>query len=153
MIYSIIRSSRLAAPAQEVWEHATSLSSIQAELRPLLRMTWPRAANGIALDDPDVPLHEPLFPSWILLFGLFPVDRMDLTLTEVGPGHRFVEESRPTLLRSWRHERGVVPDGAGCVVTDSLQLQAPLFGGLVAWFVSLLFDHRHRRLRALFGAA
>jgi hypothetical protein len=39
-------------------------------------------------------------------------------------GH-FVEESRLASARVWRHERTVEPEGAGCRVTDRLDLQPP----------------------------
>lgn len=153
MVHTVTRSCRLRAPPGEVWRCATSMPEVDREMRPILRMTWPREADARALDDPGVPVGEPLFTSWILLFGVLPVDRMRVTLAEVEPGRRFVERSTPAVLRSWRHAREVAPDGEGCRVTDTLELEAPAFGGAVAAFVGWFFSHRHRRLRARFGAA
>lgn len=150
---TVTRSSRLAAPAERVWAHATSMASITREMAPWLRMTFPPEAAGVALDDPRVRLGEPLFTSWVLLLGVVPVERMDLTLAELDPGRRFVEQSRTRVLKGWRHERRVEPDGDGCVVTDTLTLTPPVgaLAGPLEWFVGRFFEHRHRRLRALFG--
>jgi hypothetical protein len=115
-------------------------------------MTAPPAARERGLD--EAPVGEVLFRSWVLLFGLLPVERMDLVIEALEPGRRFVEASRVLVLRAWRHERTVEPDGPdACVVTDRLT-PAPrlaLLGPLVRAFVALFFDHRHRRLRRLFG--
>ena len=153
----VTRESELAAPASVVWRHATTMSEINRELSPLMRMTYPAEAAGQSLSSASVPLGEPLFVSWVLLFGLIPIERMSLRIVELGPEQRFVEESRLTLLSYWRHERSVGPagSGSGCLVRDRLTLEPRLPGvsGLIAAFVGILFRHRHRRLKRLFGVA
>jgi ligand-binding SRPBCC domain-containing protein len=149
--------SRLAASAEDVWRRAVTPEGINDELRPWLRMTMPPALRGRTID--DVPLGRRLGRSWLLLFGLIPVDYDDLTLAERGPGMRFLERSTLFSMRAWQHERDVVSDGQGCQVTDRLtfELRRPLerlpglrrlSGAIVAW----LFRHRHRRLAKRFGA-
>jgi hypothetical protein len=105
----------------------------------------------------DVPLGEPLGRSWILLFGLLPVDYDDLTLAERGPGLRFLERSALLSMRRWQHEREVKPTSEGCEITDKLtfELRGPLAilpgsGRLAPAIVGWLFRHRHRRLIAWF---
>lgn len=57
-------------------------------------------------------------------------------------------------LRSWRHERSVRAEGAGCVLEDRLTAvpRLPGFGWVARALVRLTFRHRHRRLAARFGA-
>ena len=145
-------STRLAAPAERVWEFAVSEEGINYELRPWLRMTMPRGIEpGMTID--DAPLGEPLGRSWLLLARFLPVDFDALQLAERGPGMRFLERSRLGSARSWQHEREVVPRGEyACEITDrlALELRAPLaaVGGrrLAERIVRALFRHRHRRL-------
>ena len=106
----------------------------------------------------DVPLGEPLGRSWILLFGLVPVDYDDLELAERGPGLRFQERSTMLSMTSWEHERTVEPAGEGCEVTDRLtfKLRRPLAAvpgsaRLARAIVARLFGHRHRRLARHWG--
>ncbi len=144
-------------PAERAWALATSFTGINAEFRPLLRMTVPPGARGLNLD--EVPVGPPIGRSWILLFGLFPVDYDDLCLVEVEVPRRFLERSRTLAFGLWQHERVVeaAPAGAdapGCSVTDRLvfRLKSPLdrlpgAGSLAQLIVGALFSYRHRRLR------
>src|SRR6266446_2498174 len=70
--------SALSAPRDRVWAWVTSVEGISRELSPIVRMTTPRGVKRIG----DVPIEpgKPLFRSWILLFGIIPIDRSDLTL-------------------------------------------------------------------------
>ena len=112
-------STRLPAPAADVWARAVGEEGINDELRPMLRMTMPAALRGRTID--DVPTGERLGRSWILLGGVLPVDYDDLRLAELEPGRRFQERSSMAALRVWTHERKVEPHGDGaCVVTDRL---------------------------------
>lgn len=149
-------TSDLAAPAPEVWAHASSMAGVNDELRPWVRMTHPADATDLA--SVDVPLGEVIIHSWLLAFGVVPFDRHALGLDEVhddgAAGGAFVEESTSWLQRRWRHERTVVARGSGCVVTDRLVVQprAPV-GRLVRPVIAALFRHRHRRLVQRFGGA
>jgi hypothetical protein len=131
---------------------------INDELRPLLRMTMPPSLRGKAIS--EVPLGEPLGRSWILLFGLVPVDYDDLGLAERGPGFRFLERSKMLSMSSWEHERTVAPAEAGCEVTDRLTFRprgplaaVPGFARLAHAIVARLFAHRHRRLAAYWAGS
>jgi hypothetical protein len=92
MTHSFEIATDLASPAGTVWQHVTTIDGVNGELTPLMRMTVPRALRGATLD--DLPLGQRAGRSWILLFGIIPVDYDDLTITDRGPGHRFFEQSR-----------------------------------------------------------
>ncbi|MGH2925088.1 MAG: hypothetical protein ACRDK1_03865 [Solirubrobacterales bacterium] len=142
----------MPADAADVWARAVTEGGINAELRPLLRMTMPPGLRGMTIDDVEVGV--PLGRSWILLGGLIPVDFDDLCLAELEPGRRFLERSRTLAFSVWQHERVVEPAGEGsCRVTDRLGFElrgalawTPGVGRLAQAIVAALFRHRHRRL-------
>jgi ligand-binding SRPBCC domain-containing protein len=155
----VVATTRLAAPAEEVWARAVTPEGINDELRPILRMTMPRAYRGKTID--DVKVGEPLGRSWIYLFRVLPVDYDNLTLAGLEPGRRFRERSTMLSMTLWQHEREVVPVGeAECEVTDRLTftLRPPM-----AWIPGMkrlaiatvrhLFAHRHRRLAERYGSS
>jgi ligand-binding SRPBCC domain-containing protein len=142
--------SRLAAPADVVWAHATSMHGVNAELFPLVRMTHPRGLDSLA--EREVPLGAPVFRSWILLAGVIPIDYDDLTFVALEPG-RFLERSPMLTQRAWEHERRVEPSGVGCVLTDRIR-STPRVAALAPLFrvaFRLAFQLRHRNLRRRFG--
>jgi ligand-binding SRPBCC domain-containing protein len=143
--------SRLEAPADRVWSHATSMIGVNRELAPYLRMTYPPGMETLSEDKGR--LGEPVFTSIILAFGALPVDRWELILVEVGPGRRFVEQSRVLSMKLWRHERTVEERGAGCMITDALTFapRLPFTRAPLTTLVRALFGHRHRFLKRAFG--
>lgn len=144
-------SSDLAATPEVVWRHITTMDGVNDEMRPLLRMTVPAGLAGARID--DLAVGHRAGRSWLLLFGVLPVDFDDLMIAEQGPGHRFREESTMLTQARWEHERSVEATAPGCRVTDTLNWQgrvAPL-GALYRLAVPVLFGHRHRRLRKRFG--
>lgn len=148
-------STRLAAPPEPVWAAAVTPQGINAELAPWLRMSVP--PGGLDLDAGRLSPPVRLGRSWILLFGVLPVDYDDLGIERLVEGH-FRERSTTSTLSVWQHERWVEPDGPGCVVTDRLRfrprrLLAAVPGGprLASAVVRVLFTHRHRRLVARWG--
>jgi ligand-binding SRPBCC domain-containing protein len=117
------------------------MAGVNAELRPLVRMTFPPHAARIGPD----------FTSTILLLGLLPIDRHRLHLDAIEPPRRFAERSSTLVHRVWRHERTLEPDGAGgTVLTDRVAFDARVPFPRAA--IALVFAHRHRRLRRAFGA-
>jgi hypothetical protein len=58
-------SSVLPASPDQVWARVSTMEGVNAELRPLARMTYPRDFGR--LDPALVPLGKRLFRSWILL--------------------------------------------------------------------------------------
>ena len=156
-MHTVEQSSRLPLPAGEVWARAMTPEGINDELAPWLRMTMPKGLRGRALDDAAIAVlgRGPLGRSWILLFGVLPVDFDDIAIAELDPGRRFLERSRTLAFGLWQHEREVEPLGpASCRVSDRLgfELRAPLarvpgVAALARAIVGALFGHRHRRLQ------
>lgn len=144
-------SSAVAAPPAQVWEHASRFAGVNDELAPVLRMTHP---PGQAVLDASLPLGRPLFRSWLLLFGVLPVDYDHIGFAAITPGEGFSERSSMGSLRLWHHDRRLAPVTGGCAVTDTLGFapRVPGTSPLAASLVGALFRHRHRRLARRFGA-
>ncbi len=116
-------SSITAADPAQVWEHATSPSGVNRELRPLLRMTFPAGTTDLTAGwQPG----ERQFRSWILLLGLIPVEYDDLVFEEVEPERRFLERSTLLSQRVWEHERTVEAVEGGCRITDRVRFEPRL---------------------------
>ena len=149
----VVIASRLAAPPEVVWARVSTVAGVNSELRPIVRMTAPRGLDSLV--HTDVVLGARLFRSWILLFGLVPIDYDDLTLVRLDPGRGFHERSPMLSQRVWEHERTLEPEGTVCLLTDRLRFEPrpPIPAALVERVVRLLFRHRHRRLRERFGGA
>ena len=141
----------MPASPDVVWARVSTFEGINAELQPLMRMTAPGSVR--ALEPADVVLGERIFRSWVLLFGVLPIDFDDLTLVELEPGRGFLERSRMLSMRVWEHERRLQPVAGGCRIVDRLTFQPrlPGMGPLLERFIRLTFRHRHRRLRGQFG--
>jgi hypothetical protein len=135
----------------EAWAWSTSLEGVRTEMRPLLKVVFPKAMTHIG---PDTALNTVLGRCQFLLFGLFPIDMSKLRFTEMEPGHRFVEESDLLSMRSWRPERGLTaaPAGRGAPVTDYLAFTPRLATPVVRYLVKLFFAHRHKKLTQALGA-
>jgi ligand-binding SRPBCC domain-containing protein len=150
-VRSVQQESILAAPPDAVWAHVSTFEGINDELGPLMRMTAPATVR--ALEPDDVVLGERIFRSWILLFGVLPIDFDDLTLVALEPGRGFHERSTMLSMRIWEHERRLQPVSAGTRVVDRLTFapRLPGMGPLLERFIRLTFRHRHSRLRRRFG--
>jgi ligand-binding SRPBCC domain-containing protein len=169
--YELTISSELAAPANELWQHAVSPQGVNRELRPLVRMTFPSgvedlaAASGVlaaagmagdATGEASVAgvasvTGRRLFRSWILLGGVLPVDYDDVTFVELEPGRRFLERSPMFSQRLWQHERTVEATATGCRVTDRVRFAPKLavLGAVYAAIFRAAFRLRHRNLRRI----
>ena len=145
-------TSTLPATVAEVWAHARTMAGVNREFWPLARMTYP--AHFGALDADTVVLGQRLFRSWILLFGLLPIDYDDLTLIAVMPEGGFVECSTMLTQKEWRHERRLSAVPEGCQITDSITFvpRWPVLGPLFRPVFALAFRWRHHNLRKLFAA-
>lgn len=137
--------SDLHAPADRVWEWITSVEGISAEMWPLLRMTFPRGMRS--LGDAPAGLGVRLCRSWLLLFGVLPVDYSDLTLVELEEGKGFVEQSPMGSMKTWRHERTIAPSASGTRLTDRLTFEPRFAAPVVRALVKVFFKHRHAVLK------
>jgi ligand-binding SRPBCC domain-containing protein len=149
---TVEQESVVAAPTEAVWARVSTFEGINDELGPLMRMTAP--ARVRALDPSEVVLGERIFRSWVLLFGVIPIDYDDLTLIALEPGRGFHERSRMLSMRVWEHERTLEPTGDSATrVSDRLSFEprVPGSGPLLERFIRATFRHRHRRLRRRFG--
>jgi ligand-binding SRPBCC domain-containing protein len=142
--------STLNASRESVWNWITSVEGIGAEMRPIMRMTMPRSMRHLPVE--AVQPGQRLFRSYLLLFGVLPVDWSDLTLIEIAMGSGFVELSPMASMKLWRHERRIVelPQSTQVLLIDHLSFQPRWAASLVRWFVRRLFEHRHAVLRAHF---
>jgi len=150
----IVTRSALHAPQAEVWARVTTVDGINDELAPWLRMTSTRAlrAKGIA----EVRVGERICRSWVLLFGVLPVDYDDITLERLDPPHGFLERSVMLSQKAWEHERTIeraVDEASGCILTDRVRYEPrmPLPDVLLRTLYAAIFRHRHRRLQRRFG--
>jgi hypothetical protein len=155
MPVSLFFESRLAASAEVVWAQVCRMPGVNFELMPLMRMSYP--ADRASLDDGAlVNPGDTVFNSWLMLFGVIPIDRHALAFDRVMPGVGFDERSHSWLQREWIHRRRVEPIGSSaCRVTDELVVspRVALAAPIAKLIVRTLFTHRHRRLRARFGTA
>jgi ligand-binding SRPBCC domain-containing protein len=138
----------LPSSADEIWSWSTSIRGIQAEMWPILKITFPKGLKQI---DKDTALGKPLCRCHFLLLGIFPMDMSKLTFVELVPGHRFVEQSPLFSMKMWRHERIVSATGPGTSVTDNLEFSPRFASPVVRWFVKAFFKHRHAVLSRTFS--
>lgn len=145
-------ASVLAAEPAAVWERAMSAEGINAELRPLLRMTTPRGLESLDLHGLE---PGPLGRSWLLLFGVVPIDYDEIGLARIEPGRGFLERSTMLSMRLWEHERTIEAGAEGTTISDRLawEPRLPLPGRLLRPLIAALFRHRHKQLRRRFGGA
>jgi ligand-binding SRPBCC domain-containing protein len=147
MAISLRFESTLKSSPAQVWRWITDVRCLRKEMRPWLWMSIPWGIRN--LEDVELKPGQPLFTSWLWLFGLVPIGKSKLTLLEITPGVGFVEQSPMTGTRLWRHERRLEAFGTGGTrVVDQLTVE-PLFAGwAVRGFLHIFFASRHRALRA-----
>ncbi|GHB57106.1 hypothetical protein GCM10010377_55200 [Streptomyces viridiviolaceus] len=147
----VVRTSRLpGVDPQELWTNVTSMSGVNLELLPYMRMTLPRELRR----DPSirqVPLGSSLGKSWIFLGGLLPIDFDDIVIAEREEGRRFLERSTTSCTKVWQHERIIDEIPGGARLTDRLSyLLRPHMRPVRAPFrraMGGLFTHRHRKVQ------
>ncbi|MBI5845955.1 MAG: hypothetical protein HZB23_14945 [Deltaproteobacteria bacterium] len=144
-------TTRLTASPEKIWQRVTTPEGIAHELYPWLSMTFPKSVK--ALTPETVPLGKRLCRSWVLLFGVIPVDYDDVTLVELDPPRRFLEKSPMLSMAHWSHERTIAPAPGGASLTDTLTFapRLALAAPLAKIIVKALFTHRHSRLASWFG--
>jgi ligand-binding SRPBCC domain-containing protein len=147
----IVTRSVLEADLADVWARITTVDGINDELRPLLRMTAPARLKERGLS--DVVVGQRICRSWVLLFGLVPVDYDDITLERLDPPRGFLERSTMLSQRRWEHERTLDPGPGGCVITDRIRYQprVPVPDAILRPLYTRIFRHRHHGLHRRYG--
>ena len=131
-----------------------SMSAVNAELSPLVRMSAPALWRQCPLD--QWATGKVLFRSVVLLFGVVPVDLHSLRLEAIYPNQRgFLERSHSWCNKRWQHERTTKPSAAGCVVQDTVTVESriPMVASFLTPIYRLVFRHRHNRLKTRYGYA
>ena len=128
-----------------------TFEGINDEFRPLFRMTAPARVRreGLAA----VEVGKRVCRSWVLRFGVLPVDYDDITLVRLEPPNGFLERSAMLSQRTWEHERTLEAVGAHCRLTDRVRYEPrlPLPDAVLRNLYRFVFRHRHHRLRRRFG--
>lgn len=138
-------ATQLDASPETVWQWISHADSLRQEFLPWLHLSAPAEVESLA--NVDVNPEQPLFTSWIWLFGLLPIGRSQVTLKQVTEGVGFIEESPMTGVRFWRHERRIKANAGGTLLTDEVQVLPYPFASIrTRWLVNALFKHRHRVL-------
>lgn len=145
---SVTFESKVPATPGELWKWSTSVQGVDTEMAPVLKLDFPEGMEKIP-EGRDT-LGKPLGNCKFLLFGLIPVDLSRLTFVEIEPGRRFVEQSPLLSMKDWRHERVIAPGPDGTRVVDKLEFTPRFATGMVKWFISQFFKHRHTVLRRQF---
>ncbi len=142
----------LCIPAEKAWSHMTSPSGVNAEFWPIMRMTFPPTVGDVTSDwQPG----RQLFRSWLLLFGIVPVEYDDFGLEEVDRGKRFLEISEMMSQEKWIHEREITEIPKGVRLRDRVSFVSRLASLERVYLVvfRLVFRYRHFRLKRLYGRA
>ena len=142
--------SHLSIASTELWNSVVSPQGVNAEFWPFLRMTFPPSVNDLSA---EAQPNQKLFRSWILLFGVLPVEYDDLTFAEIEPGRRFLERSEMLTQKRWQHEREIDPEGEGSRIIDRIMIESrtPILEGLQLRIFRMVFRYRHFRLRSIYG--
>jgi len=138
--------------SKETIQRTLTMEGVNAELGPLVRMTAPPAWQNVPI--PEWPEKEPLFKSWILLFGLVPIDRHSFYFDSVDAGG-FSEASSSWMNRLWRHTRQIDSVESGVRVKDAVEfeLRLPFLGRLLLPIYKAVLQRRHRYLRRMHGGS
>lgn len=130
-----------------------TMEGVNRELRPLIRMTAPSGWSRKPVS--EWPVGKTLFSSWILLFGVIPVDRHTFFFQSTDGQGGFTETSRSCTNKLWQHQREIVRSDASCRVTDTVEFECrvAVLAYVLAPIYRLIFRHRHRVLRSCHGGA
>lgn len=130
-----------------------AMKGVNKELSPLIRMTAPSewASRPIF----EWPTGKVLFSSWVLLFGIFPIDRHTFFFQSIDRQRGFAEASSSLINKLWHHRRDIARNGGSCRVTDTIEFQCrlPVLAYVLAPVYRFIFKHRHQVLRSYYGGS
>lgn len=144
-------SSNLEISPEDV-DGLLTMKGVNTELSPLIRMTVPCEWSGKPIF--EWPTGKVLFSSWILLFGVIPIDRHTFFFQSIDRQQGFAEASSSLTNKLWHHRREFTRNGTSCRVTDSVEFQCrlPLLAYVLGPVYRFIFRHRHQVLRSFHGA-
>lgn len=127
-----------------------TMKGVNMELSPLLRMTAPSEWSSKPIF--EWPTGKVLFSSWILLFGIIPIDRHTFFFQSIDRQRGFAEASSSLTNKLWQHRRELNRSGSSCRVTDTVEFQCrlPLLANVLAPVYRFIFRQRHQVLRSYY---
>lgn len=147
----IVVASLVHMPAALVWRAISSLEGLEDELSPWVRVRLPpRDRERMQAGQPDgVSVN-----AWVLLGGLWPVDRFWSRVAVVDRARGLSIDSTSVLFRKWRLERRVEELAPARTTLHDRLCYAPRLpvprGWVDPWVLRTLV-HRHRRLQKKLG--
>lgn len=142
-------STPLPQPPEEIWAAVATPKGVNAELMPLVRMSFPSDLKDLR----QAPIGERVADCWLYAFGFIPFERHTLLFADIAPSG-FVETSLGLLQYwYWMHERTVRPsEDGGCIVRDIVRVDAKFafLDGITQAITAFVFCHRHKRLKLLY---
>lgn len=126
-------------------KNAFSMSGVNFELSPLVRMTSPRRYSDMSIL--EWPKNQQVFTSVLLLFGVIPIDYHKFIFVALEQDG-FEERSSTLMNKEWRHKRVIVASGGTSLVIDNVSYKPrlPFVGLLMKSIYKFIFEHRHKRL-------
>lgn len=145
-------SSNLKISPEDI-DGLLTMKGVNTELNPFIRMTAPSEWSSKPIY--EWPTDKVLFASWILLFGILPIDRHTFFFQSIDRQRGFAESSKSLTNKLWQHRRDINRNGASCQVTDTVEFQCrlPVLAYILAPVYRFIFKHRHRVLRSYFGGS
>ncbi len=143
-------SSKLDADAKFIADKVFRIAGVNEELMPLVKMQL--TPEWLQKSLAQWPVGYNIHASWLLLFGLLPIDRHHFGLEQVTE-LSFREKSWTLVLRTWTHQRDILPMEGYSEVVDKIEMTTRLswLEPLITPIYLAVFKHRHRRLQKMFG--
>lgn len=122
------------------------MEQVNNELFPFARMTYPVNKNHFC--NLIEASNEKLFTSWILLFGILPIDIHFLKLEKIEEGKAFYENSTSIINKYWKHTRLLIAENENTILIDEVYFspRIPILGIILFPIYKKIFSNRHRQL-------
>lgn len=145
-------SSNLKISPEDV-DGLLTMKGVNRELNPIISMTAPSEWSSKPIF--EWPTGKLLFSSWILLFGILPIDRHMFFFQSIDRQRGFAEASSSLTNKMWHHQRDIKKNGASCRVTDTVEFRCrlPLLAYVLRPVYRFIFKHRHQVLRSFCGGS